>query len=157
MNLPAMNLPSIRKSTQQKRGRQGATLMDVIAGSMLMSTLLIPSSRLMNESRANTHRLNVRQSLIDDAKQVMEQTRIDLSRTSFFDDAYAGRLDSKPTTPFNSFSVVQVHFEADKDFSPNELLTIVVDAWHDDDTDGQLDAGESVATLRTQFAAPEGK
>lgn len=130
--------------------------MDVIAGSMIMSTLLIPSAHLINQSRSNTHRLNVRQSLIEDAEQVMEATRIQLSEPASFANAYSSRQDTvnKRTTAYGPFSVVRTRVEPDSSVLPAELVTMIVDVWYDDDSDGQLDTDEASATLRTQFAAP---
>lgn len=144
------------RSARYARRRQAATLMDVIAGSMIMSTLLIPSAHLINESRSNTHRLNVRQSLIDDAEQVIESTKIQLSQPNAFAKAYSGGIDTvnKHTTAYGPYSVARTRVEPDKSVQPAELATIIVDVWHDDDSDGRLDVGEASATLRTQFAAP---
>ena len=137
--------------------RRGATLMDVIAGSMLMSTLLIPSAHLINESRANSHRLLVRQSLLDDAQQVIEATRIGLSEPIAFAKAYANGVDTVHKygdTAYGPYSVARTRVEADKSVLPAKLVTLVVDLWHDDNGDARLDADEPHATLRTQFAAP---
>ncbi|KAA1259998.1 hypothetical protein LF1_25360 [Rubripirellula obstinata] len=144
---------ALRKKT---KARRGATMIDVIAGSMIMSALLIPSAHLINESRSNTHRLNVRQSLLDDAEQVIEATKIGLSEPIAFSKAYSGGIDTvnKHTTAYGPFSVARTRVTPDKSILPAELVTIVVDVWHDDDSDGRLDTGEASATLRTQFAAP---
>ena len=150
-----MNQNALRKRRCRQR-RQGATLIDVIAGSMIMSTLLIPSAHLINESRSNTHRLNVRRSLIEDAEQVIEATKIGLSEPVAFSDAYSDGIDTvnKHPTIYGSFSLARTRVEADRSVQPAELVTIIVDVWHDDDSDGRLDSNEESTTLRTQFAAP---
>jgi hypothetical protein len=151
-----MNTQSQCNNRLLRRNRRAATLMDVVAGSMIMSTLLIPAAHLINESRSNTHRLKVRQSLLDDAEQVIEATKISLSEPLAFGTAFGSGIDTvnKHATAYGAFSIVRTRVEADTSVLPAQLLTIVVDAWHDDDGDARLDAGEASATLRTQFAAP---
>ena len=147
---------------QRSKRRVAATLMDVVAGSMIMSTLLIPSAHLINESRANTHRLKVRQSLLDDAEQVIEETKIWLSNPDDFESVYSDSFNHstnvdrvrKHQTTYGTFSLFRLRVQADEIVRPAQLLTIVVDVWHDDDSDERLDAGEASATLRTQFSAP---
>lgn len=136
--------------------RRGTTLMDVIAGSVIMSSLLIPSAHLINQSRANAHRLDARQALLSDAEEVIEATKISLSEPAVFSAAHTGGIDTvnKHETTFGSFSVVRTRIDADRSVLPARLVTIMVEAWYDDDLDGQLDASETSATLRTQFAAP---
>ena len=146
----------MNRQSRHTRRRQGATMIDVITGSMIMSTLLIPSAHLINESRSNTHRLSVRQSLIEDAVQVVETTRIELSETKAFSDAYDDGIDTvnKVPTTYGTFSVARTRVEVDKSVLPAKLVTIIVDVWHDDNRDGRLDTDEASTTLRTLLAAP---
>jgi hypothetical protein len=130
--------------------------MDVIAGSIIMSSLLIPSAHLINQSRASAHRLDVRQALLSDAEEVIETAKISLSEPAAFSAAHASGIDTvnKHETTFGSFSVVRTQITADRSVLPARLVTIMVEAWYDDDRDGRLDATETSAALRTQFAAP---
>ena len=147
-----MHTPKLRIS----HARRGASLIDVAIGSMLMATLLIPSMNLINESRVNAQRLKSRQSLLEDAEQIVETTKLGLSEPSAFASAMVRPVDETRRVPtrYGAFAITRVRVDADASVRPAELLTVLVDAWHDDDSNGRLDTGEMSVTLRTQWAAP---
>ncbi|TWT52824.1 hypothetical protein Pla22_04520 [Rubripirellula amarantea] len=138
------------------RCRRGASLIDVAIGSMLMATLLIPSMNLINESRANSNRLDIRQELLHHAEQTIESTKLTLSEDSAFASAMSRPTDQlvRISSRYGSFALARVQVSADTSVRPAELVTISVDVWQDDDNNRRLDANELSASLRTQWAAP---
>lgn len=138
------------------RRRRGATLIDVAVGSMLLAVLLIPSVHMMGKSKSSNHRLAIRDALVFEADQLLENVKIALANDTAFDAAVLSPSDR--TAPMTISDVPhamsRVRVSADPSVAPSPLLTLIVDVWQDTDRDGNLDSGEPVETLRTQWASP---
>ena len=146
-----------RRAIRRRTGRSGATLLDVAAGSMLLTVMLIPSAHLISQSQSCNARLARRQTMLYEAENRLEATKIALSDVATFNVAW--------TTPSQTSSAIavsdgpdlhgQTRIFADPSVAaPARLVTIVIDVWQDVDGDDRLDAGEPSETIRTQWASP---
>ena len=138
------------------RRRRGATLIDVAVGSMLLAVLLIPSVHMMGKSKSSNHRLTIRDALVFEADQLLENVKISLADDASFDAAVRLPTDRSAAMTISDVphAMSRVRVSADPSVAPTPLLTLVVDVWQDADRDGNLDSGEPVETLRTQWASP---
>lgn len=136
--------------------RNGATLIDVATGSMLLAVLLIPSIRLISDSQSCTQRLHNRDTMLFEAERLIESTKVALSEPAVFDAAIATPTDTTSTITVSDGPRLsgRVRVTADASLSSARLLTIIADVWIDADSDSQMDADELSETLRTQWAAP---
>ena len=75
--------------TKAAARRRGATLLDVAAGSMLLAVMLIPSAHLISQSQSCNARLAIRQTMLFEAENQLEATKIALSNALAFDLAWA--------------------------------------------------------------------
>jgi len=145
------------QSNQKRRStRRGASLIDVATGSMLLAILLIPSVQLIGESQSANRRLTDRDTMLFEAEQLIESTKVALSETAPFDAAYATPIDvvSSIAVTDGPDLTSRLRVAADASLPAAKLLTIMVDLWHDSDGDRQLDATERSVSQRTQWATP---
>lgn len=153
-----MKVPLARRPNQIAAGRprRGATLLDVAIGSMLLALLLIPSVKLIGESRASRARLKIRDAVVFEAEQLVERTKISLSEPSEFDSAYNSGTDTQGDIWIGDGPRLRrrVRVGPDPTFKQERLVTIIVDVWHDENRNRVMDANEIGETLRTQWAAP---
>ncbi len=146
-----------QQSIHTRRSRRaGATLIDVATGSMLLAVLLIPSIHLIGESRSVHRRLVNRDTMLFEAQQLVERTKVSLSEQAAFDAAFAMPVDVRGSIPVvdGPDLTSRVRLSADSGLPTARLLSIVVDVWYDSNRDSQLDANETSETLRTQWASP---
>lgn len=136
--------------------RSGASLLDVSIGAMLLALLLIPTVKLMGESRASKMRLKLRDAILFEAETLIEQTKISLADATFFDGAYKSGVDDLGTLSLVDGPLLRqrIRIEADDTITDERLVNVVVDVWRDQDQDGQIDSSEIAETLRTQWSAP---
>ncbi len=146
--------------TNQKREspnlRRGATLLDVAVGSMLLAVLLIPSIHLVGESRSSQRRLDRRETILFEAQELLEATKVSLSESADFDAAYQNPVDTTGTINVTDGPDLtsRVRIAADPSVAGAEIVTIIVELWDDFDGDSIRDADEPSQSLRTQWAAP---
>jgi len=145
-------------SIRHHRGRQrrAATLLDVAIGSMLLALLLIPSVKLIGESRASRTRLKMRDAILFEADQLVERTKISLSEPAAFDSAYARGTDTQGNIWIGDGPRLRrrTRVAADPTMKKERLVTIIVDVWFDENRNRRMDATEQSETLRTQWSAP---
>lgn len=143
-------------TTKKRSSRRGATLIDVATGSMLLAVLLIPSVHLITESQSSQRRLAKRDIIDFEAEKLIESTKVALSDTAAFNAALASSVDvtGALTVSDGPDLTSRVRVSADTSASPAQLLTIVVDVWHDSNGNNLMDSGETGESLRTQWAAP---
>jgi hypothetical protein len=136
--------------------RRGATLLDVALGSMLLSLLLIPAVKLIGESRSSRARLQLRDTILFEAENLVERTKISHSESSVFDAAYRSGSDTQAILrPANSPPLRQrVRVSADQTIKNEPLVEILVDVWQDVNGNRRMDAEEPAESLRTQWSAP---
>ena len=145
------------KSIGQRRpARRGATLIDVAAGSMLLAVLLIPSMRLISDSQSSSRRLHNRDTVLYEAEQLIEASKMALAETAAFNAAWSSPSD---TTGRISVSdgpdlTSRLRISADTTMPTARLLNITVDVWIDSNGNLRLDANELSESLRTQWASP---
>ena len=143
--------------TKRRIHRRGATLLDVAAGSMLLAVMLIPSAHLISQSRSSGARLSSRQTMLFEAENRLEATKIALSDAASFNLAWA-----TPTQDLSDIAVVdgpdlksRTRVFSDSSVAPPaRLLTIEVDVWQDINGDDAVDTGEPSERIRTQWASP---
>lgn len=142
--------------TNTAKRRTGATLIDVATGSMLLAVLMIPSLHLIGKSKSSNRRLAIRDALLFEADDVMENVKVALADPATFVSAHGTPVDRTQAIALSDLPncVSRVRITADTSVAPAQLLTIDVEVWHDVDRDGSLDANESSESLRTQQAAP---
>ncbi|MDG2222610.1 MAG: hypothetical protein P8L85_14620 [Rubripirellula sp.] len=130
--------------------------MDVSLGAMLLALLLIPAVKLMGESRASKMRLRLRDAILFEAETLLEQTKISLADSAFFDAAYKADKDDSANLSLVDGPLLRqrIRIEADDTMADERLVNVVVNVWRDQDLDGQMDAAEIGETLRTQWSAP---
>lgn len=138
------------------RQRQGATLLDVAIGSMLLALLLIPSVRLIGESQSSRTRLHLRDAILFEAENAVERAKIALSETAAFDDAYLRGSTQQTTVQLADGPLLQqqVRVTADPTMNKEPLLNITVDLWQDANGNSKMDTTEIGESLRTQWASP---
>ncbi len=141
---------------RRRHARDGATLIDVATGSMLLAVLLIPSIHLISEARSVGHRLDLQDAALFEATNLIESVRIAHSDPTAFQTVYSTPLDRRQiiVIPDGPDLLGRVRIEADKSLPTSPLLSIVVDVWHDADGDSQMGSTEVSQTLRTQWASP---
>jgi hypothetical protein len=147
---------SLKSYRSRRHARNGATLLDVATGSMLLAVLLIPSMKLISDSQSSSRRLHNRDTMLFEAEQLIESTRVLLAEPAVFNAALA-----TPTDVFATITVTdgpdlasRVRVAADTSLPTARLLSITVDVWIDTDGDSRMDTDELSETLRTQWAAP---
>ena len=150
---------SLRHLTRTRRqpDRRGATLLDVAAGSMLLAVILIPSAHLIGQSQSCNARLTNRQTMLFEAENRLEATKIALASQAAFDLAWATPSDTQApiTVPDGPDLNSRTRVFADMTIpTPTRLLTIEIGVWQDVDGDNNLDADEPAETIRTQWASP---
>jgi hypothetical protein len=136
--------------------RHGATLIDVATGSMLLAVLLIPSIHLITQSQSMHRRLAIHDTVLFEAEQLIESTKVSLSEPTAFDAVFASPVDVSGTIPVSDGPDLnsRVRVAADATVPGARLVTVVVDVWHDLDGDLRVSAGEPSESLRTQWASP---
>lgn len=134
--------------------RQGATLIDVAVGSMLLSVLLIPSVHLVSESQSSRQRLTNRNTMLFEAEQLLEKTRVALSDAPAFAAASSRPIDQLGTIVVSDGPDIRSRLRVQADTAVPNLVSINVDLWIDSNGDSRLSAGELSESLRTQWAAP---
>lgn len=146
----------IRTNPIRRSPRRGATLIDVATGSMLLAVLLIPSIGLISESQSMHRRLANHDTVLFEAEQLIESTKVALSEPAAFDAAYASPLDVPGTIAVSDGPDLnsRVRVAADGTVPGAKLLTVIVDVWHDIDGDLRVSVGEPSQSLRTQWAWP---
>lgn len=144
------------RKPRRPRVRQGATLLDVAVGSMLLAVLLIPSIHLVGEARSSQRRLDRRETMLFEAQELLEAAKIGLSETADFDAAYQNPVDSTGTINVSDGPDLasRLRIMADPSVAGAEIVTILVDVWDDQDGDSIRDANEPGQSLRTQWSAP---
>tara|TARA_R110002049_G_scaffold4601_5_gene32771 strand:- start:1073343 stop:1073813 length:471 start_codon:yes stop_codon:yes gene_type:complete len=148
---------SYRNARRAHSRRRGATLLDVAAGSMLLAVILIPSAHLISQSQSCHARLTNRKTMMFEAENQLEATKIALSSPAAFDLAW-----SNPTDVIREVTVAdgpdlksRTRISADPTIAaPARLLTIDIEVWQDFDGDDRLDASEPAENIRTQWASP---
>jgi hypothetical protein len=148
---------SLKSYRSRRRGdRNGATLIDVATGSMLLAVLLIPSMRLISDSQSSSRRLHNRDTALFEAEQLIESTKVALAEPTAFDAALLTPIDATSTVTVSDGPDLtsRVRVAADASLPTAKLLSIVVDVWIDTDGDSRLDTSELSETLRTQWAGP---
>jgi hypothetical protein len=123
---------------------------------MLLAVLLIPSMRLISDSQSSSRRLHNRDTILFEAEQLIESTRVALAEPTVFDAAMATPTDVIGTVTVSDGPDLtsRVRVAADASLPTARLLSIVVDVWIDANADSRLDTSELSETLRTQWAAP---
>ena len=156
MTSPTHYLSQRFPSQRPARNRKGATLLDVATGSMLLAVLLIPSIHLIGEARSVHHRLDLHDAIVFEATELIESTRVAYSDPAAFQDVFVASLDRSQTIPISDGPDLlgRVRVEADKSLPGATLLEIIVDVWHDADSDARMGSTEARQTLRTQWASP---
>jgi hypothetical protein len=131
-------------------------LIDVAVGSMLLAVLLIPSVHMMGKSKSSNHRLAIRDALVFEADQLLENVKIALADNSAFDAAVLVPTDRSTPMAISDVphAMSRVRVSTDPSVAPSPLLTIIVAVWQDTDRDGNFDSGEPAESLRTQWASP---
>src|SRR6056297_570152 len=134
--------------------RRGATLIDVATGSMILAVLLIPSVRLIGESQSMHERLAQRETILFEARRLIEETKVALSEPSTFAAAVVTPIDRRVAVSVSDGPDLtgRVRVGSDKSLPPGELLTIVVEMWHDENRNAVFDNFEQGEELRTQWA-----
>jgi hypothetical protein len=142
---------------RRKTYRSGATLLDVAAGSMLLAVILIPSAHLIGQSQSCNARLANRQTMLFEAENRLEATKIALSSPAAFNTAWATPADTRTQITIADGPDLnsRTRIYADSTIpAPARLVTIEIDIWQDIDGDNNMDATEPTETIRTQWASP---
>ncbi|TWU34930.1 hypothetical protein [Novipirellula artificiosorum] len=138
--------------------RPGTTLLDVAIGSMMLSVILIPSLHLMSRSQKNNRRLKLHQTLLFEADQLVEQTKIALSDSNEFDRVWRSPFANETLTKIDlgdgPVVLGSVRIQRNSDVISNGLVDIDATVWFDANSNGRVDSGEPVEQARTQWAAP---
>ena len=79
-------LPSVFRQTifRFAEHHSGTSLLDILIGAMLLPLLLIPTVKLMSESRASKILLKLRDTILFDVETLIDQTKISLVDATFF-------------------------------------------------------------------------
>lgn len=131
--------------------RHGSTLLDVAAGSAILSLLLIPALGMMGRSNELTNRMAVVDTMLFEANRLMESTKITLCDPTAFAKGAGARdepLDVDGTDRLRGVVTVQ------PDASISGLLTIDVTVFQDSNRSGGLDTHELRRAIRTQWSQP---
>ena len=141
---------------RRRSARNGATLIDVATGSMLLAVLLIPSMRLISDSQSSTRRLHNRDIILFEAEQLIESSKVSLAEPVVFNAAFASPTDTTGRIPVTDGPDLtrRLRVAADRTIPTARLLNITVDVWVDSNGNLRMDADELSETLRTQWAAP---
>ncbi|TWU54655.1 hypothetical protein Poly51_33740 [Rubripirellula tenax] len=136
--------------------RQGATLIDVAIGSMLLSLLLIPSVRWIGHSESINQRLEDRDAMLFEAESFIEILKVKMSEPSEFASAFDRPIDdlTKVVSPSGKVFLAQYQLEPDKTLPTAKLLSIRVTVWRDANSNARIDATEVSESLQTQMASP---
>lgn len=123
---------------------------------MLLAVLLIPSMRLISDSQSSNRRLHNRDTVLFEAEQLIESTKVTLAEPTVFDTVMVTPIDTTNTLTVSDGPDLtsRVRVAADASLPTARLLSIIVDVWIDTDGDSRLDNSELGETLRTQWAAP---
>ena len=148
-----------RHNNMAKRAtkRNGATLLDVAAGSMLLAVMLIPSAHLISQSQGCNARLISRQTMLFEAENRLEETKMALANVAAFNTAWATGINTSSVKTIDDGPDLRVATRVFADSSipaPSRLVSIQIDVWHDVDGDDRLDSSEPSESIRTQWASP---
>lgn len=137
--------------------RRGTTLLEVAIGSAMMALLIVPGLHLLSESESLQRRHRIRARLLFLAEEAMEQQKILLTQTSYFQTAWARGVDE--VTPINSPGVPdllarnRISADASVGIAPARLVTVTVEVWQDVNRNRRLDQGELSEVTQTQWAS----
>ncbi|GAA4467556.1 hypothetical protein GCM10023156_57580 [Novipirellula rosea] len=142
----------------KSKHRRGATLLDVVTGSMLLSVLLIPSLHLVTRSQKMNRRLKLHDSMLYEADQLLQQRKILLSDQVSFTKAWARPMSS----PERSTIVTEdghklaagVLVQRNTTIKSSKLLTITCQVWQDRNRNGRVDEDEPVEELQSHWGEP---
>ena len=149
--------PQARMLRVRSRSRRnGATLLDVALGSMLLSLLLIPALHLIGESRASRARLKLRDTILFEAETAMEKAKISLSQPGYFRRAHRSGIQRRANIRLSDGPRLRrrVRMSADPTMTDEQLVNVVVSVWQDSNRNWRMDDNEPSETLRSQWAAP---
>lgn len=144
-------------NTRARKGnRNGATLIDVGLGSMLLTVILLPSIHMIGKSQSANRRLANREIMLYEAEQLIEVLKVKLSEPASFDSVLAKPIDSTgKIAPSDGPRLLgRTRVAPDSTMPTAKLVTIVADVWYDADQDGTFDTTEQGETLQTQWSAP---
>ena len=121
-----------------------------------MSVLLIPSIHLVSQSKQNHRRLQLREAMLFEADQLIEQSKIALADPTYFGKAMAspsGLIEShKIDIGDGPVCLGQITLLRDRSLPLSALLSVEVVVWHDRNGNERVDAGEPNEHVRTQVA-----
>tara|TARA_R110002167_G_scaffold360120_1_gene577597 strand:+ start:143 stop:592 length:450 start_codon:yes stop_codon:yes gene_type:complete len=149
----------MRIDTKTKsKHRRGATLLDVVTGSMLLSVLLIPSLHLVTRSQKMNRRLKLHESMLFEADQLLQQRKLQLSDQVSFTKAWARPMSSpEPSTIVTEDGqklAAGVLVQRDTTVTSSKLLSITSQVWQDRNRNGRVDEDEPVEQLQSHWGEP---
>ncbi|QDV61779.1 hypothetical protein [Crateriforma conspicua] len=139
--------------------RRGATLIDVAAGSMLLAVVLIPSVKMLQQNESLHRRSLLRETMLHEAEQLLEQSKIRLTDPSVFDSTFRRSrpvVQNLSLTATDGPSLRATLTTAADATLPAGMEVITIDAlvWRDVNNNRRCDIDEPAESLRTQRAAP---
>ncbi|WP_442510771.1 hypothetical protein SH528x_002414 [Novipirellula sp. SH528] len=147
----------IDKKSKSKH-RRGATLLDVVTGSMLLSVLLIPSLHLVTRSQKMNRRLKLHEAMLFEADQLLQQRKLQLSDQVSFTKAWARPMSSpEPSsivTEDGQKLAAGVLVQRDTSVTSSKLLSITCQVWQDRNRNGRVDEDEPVEQLQSHWGEP---
>ncbi len=151
------NIQNIQNHPQRRRG---ATLIEVAAATVFTSVLLIPALSLLDQSRRLNERHELREHMAFEAQRLLDLRTAELADRSTFlrDHRRASGLVSQGTLAARGLPAVryQTTTLADPRYpvAGNEMLTIRVEAWQDDNGNRSPDPEEPTIQLFTKRSRP---
>ncbi len=147
-------------SSSNRFRRRGTTLIEVAIGSMMMAILILPTLAAMNQSESLRRRHESHRVMLFTAEEQLEQEKVLLSDSDYFDSAWGSAIGSDVTKKIviddGPDLVCRTRLLADPSVgsTPARLVSVTVDVWRDTNGDRQLDSLEPHETVQTQWASP---
>lgn len=153
----------IRSRSKLAKRRNGATLIDVAMGSMLLAVVLIPTVSLIRDSERTHRERSNREVMLFESERLIEDSKIWLRSTSGgitnFQSVVAGRRQNWASAiavadapPLRSTTTIERDTSLGRIGGVEvQLVTIDIVVWQDRNGNRRTDADEPSETLTTQW------
>lgn len=128
-----------RRLPKTKRKRPGYTLLEVISASIIIGVIMAPSARLLRDTLKTSNQVETTSVLATLGVSKLEE-QLGVAAHSFSDDAFGDSFAAEGY-PELRFQVIRSQNRRNGGI-PGFLMAVLVDAWHDRDSDGRLDRDE---------------